>query len=247
MGWAPLDTAEEAALAYDEAARRIRGEAAITNFRPGEAPPLPHAPTPGLDYLHGALPSGCPLLGMSPLPAAMQALTCVQVFIEQQNDGILYESQSQWRMRVPPWQHMGLHGPERFHLRPQGQGRSRTRRARAAGTRAPCPAEPSRQRAHPRQRPSTTSRWLRTWLPALCMRWRLRRPAAAPARTRQPRLMRSQAAALRHARLLPEQQSAALRLYTASCAARVHHSVLHVSPASGTESWWHVTDHSRRT
>jgi hypothetical protein len=33
-----FDTAEEAALAYDAAARRIRGDAAITNFRLGEGP-----------------------------------------------------------------------------------------------------------------------------------------------------------------------------------------------------------------
>ena len=36
-----FDTAEEAAMAYDAAARRIRGDAAITNFRPGETLPLP--------------------------------------------------------------------------------------------------------------------------------------------------------------------------------------------------------------
>lgn len=45
-----FDTAEEAALAYDAAARRIRGDAAITNFRPGEAPPPAH----GADCGHGA-------------------------------------------------------------------------------------------------------------------------------------------------------------------------------------------------
>ena len=39
-----FDTAEEAAMAYDAAARRIRGDAAITNFRPGETLPLPAAP-----------------------------------------------------------------------------------------------------------------------------------------------------------------------------------------------------------
>ena len=33
-----FDTAEEAALAYDAAARRIRGDAAITNFSLGEGP-----------------------------------------------------------------------------------------------------------------------------------------------------------------------------------------------------------------
>ena len=33
-----FESAEEAALAYDEAARRIRGDAAITNFKLGEAP-----------------------------------------------------------------------------------------------------------------------------------------------------------------------------------------------------------------
>ena len=31
-------------MAYDAAARRIRGDAAITNFRPGETLPLPAAP-----------------------------------------------------------------------------------------------------------------------------------------------------------------------------------------------------------
>ncbi len=36
-----FESAEEAALAYDEAARRIRGDAAITNFKPGEIPPTP--------------------------------------------------------------------------------------------------------------------------------------------------------------------------------------------------------------
>ena len=36
-----FESAEEAALAYDEAARRIRGDAAITNFKPGEVPPAP--------------------------------------------------------------------------------------------------------------------------------------------------------------------------------------------------------------
>lgn len=37
-------------MAYDAAARRIRGDAAITNFRPGETLPVaaPH------DRLHGA-------------------------------------------------------------------------------------------------------------------------------------------------------------------------------------------------
>lgn len=35
-----FDTAEEAAMAYDAAARRIRGDAAITNFRPGETLPV---------------------------------------------------------------------------------------------------------------------------------------------------------------------------------------------------------------
>ena len=33
-----FESAEEAAVAYDEAARRIRGGAAICNFKPGEAP-----------------------------------------------------------------------------------------------------------------------------------------------------------------------------------------------------------------
>ena len=46
-----FDTAEEAALAYDAAARRIRGDAAITNFRPGEAPPAAHH---AHEYGHGA-------------------------------------------------------------------------------------------------------------------------------------------------------------------------------------------------
>lgn len=46
-----FDTAEEAALAYDAAARRIRGDAAITNFRPGEGPSTPV----NLDFLAGAL------------------------------------------------------------------------------------------------------------------------------------------------------------------------------------------------
>ena len=45
-----FDTAEEAAMAYDAAARRIRGDAAITNFRPGETLPLPAA--------HEGLPGG---------------------------------------------------------------------------------------------------------------------------------------------------------------------------------------------
>lgn len=35
-----FESAEEAALAYDEAARRIRGDAAITNFKAGEAPAI---------------------------------------------------------------------------------------------------------------------------------------------------------------------------------------------------------------
>ena len=44
-----FESAEEAALAYDEAARRIRGDAAITNFKPGEVPPTPVAePLTGL-------------------------------------------------------------------------------------------------------------------------------------------------------------------------------------------------------
>lgn len=34
-----FESAEEAAMAYDEAARRIRGDAAITNFKLGELPP----------------------------------------------------------------------------------------------------------------------------------------------------------------------------------------------------------------
>ena len=52
-----FDTAEEAAMAYDAAARRIRGDAAITNFRPGETLPLPAAPEglPGGTARHGAV------------------------------------------------------------------------------------------------------------------------------------------------------------------------------------------------
>ncbi|CAL5225940.1 g8736 [Coccomyxa viridis] len=44
-----FDTAEEAAMAYDAAARRIRGDAAITNFRPGETLPV----AASHDALHG--------------------------------------------------------------------------------------------------------------------------------------------------------------------------------------------------
>lgn len=66
-----FDTAEEAALAYDAAARRIRGDAAITNFRPGEGPATPVnldflAGTRTLDMAHSVTPSayylnkGCP-------------------------------------------------------------------------------------------------------------------------------------------------------------------------------------------
>lgn len=40
-----FESAEEAALAYDEAARRIRGDAAITNFKLGEVPPAPNTET----------------------------------------------------------------------------------------------------------------------------------------------------------------------------------------------------------
>ena len=50
-----FDTAEEAAMAYDAAARRIRGDAAITNFRPGETLLLPAAPE--------GLPGGAACLG----------------------------------------------------------------------------------------------------------------------------------------------------------------------------------------
>ena len=42
-----FESAEEAALAYDEAARRIRGDAAITNFKVGEVPPTQTEPSSG--------------------------------------------------------------------------------------------------------------------------------------------------------------------------------------------------------
>lgn len=38
-----FESAEEAAVAYDEAARRIRGDQAITNFKVGESP-FGHSP-----------------------------------------------------------------------------------------------------------------------------------------------------------------------------------------------------------
>ncbi|BDA51339.1 probable ethylene-responsive transcription factor 9 at C-terminar half [Coccomyxa sp. Obi] len=59
-----FDTAEEAALAYDAAARRIRGDAAITNFRPGEGPSTPV----NLDFLAaiGGEESDAPSEGSDP-------------------------------------------------------------------------------------------------------------------------------------------------------------------------------------
>ncbi|CAK0783898.1 hypothetical protein CVIRNUC_007098 [Coccomyxa viridis] len=76
-----FDTAEEAAMAYDAAARRIRGDAAITNFRPGETLPLPAAPEglPGEDSelpCEGSLPVNGKLNGFAPgssAPAAFNA------------------------------------------------------------------------------------------------------------------------------------------------------------------------------
>ena len=57
-----FDTAEEAAMAYDAAARRIRGDAAITNFRPGESLPVAAAH----DGQHGESslpPRSCTVVG----------------------------------------------------------------------------------------------------------------------------------------------------------------------------------------
>ncbi|XP_048141267.1 ethylene-responsive transcription factor 12-like [Rhodamnia argentea] len=88
-----FDTPEEAALAYDGAARSLRGSKAKTNF---PSPPPPPLPPPYHHLSLGPLPSHHHLLSLAPPPPPPDARHCSRVALgEFLHAGVLKDLRSQ--------------------------------------------------------------------------------------------------------------------------------------------------------